>query len=444
MIPMAALAEKIRDAISNISNGSRLTLVDLASGPIAAYQVWPDSLGVPRLRVIDASDLGASGITGEMPFLVCAAPGAPVPDVIQLLLHDRPHALIRVDQGTDVRQALDEAIGWSAIRHPYHLVTGRADAQRNRVLLSSVELFRAGEVRGARKGVVVRSVCTDATGTVLAVVAMDNGAPQLVSADRVRLDPGQWTIQAMLTAPGEVEFIRLKGVCADPRPWPALIAAVPPTLNSAGEAHLVCAVDVTGLASAVAARLYRVEGLIKEVYSQHPLPDHLKVSVIAYGAHRSRGQADDRVVVADWMADPQSAASSLGRLGAARPGEDRAAQVEDALAEIHRRLSGTSGTRRTALVVVGDAQPYPGSTDAIPQCPNGHDWEDLLSRLDSLGCTRAAIRDKPTGHGASAWLQLGAGMVYPADELDAIALGQDLGLIVPTLDHMPFPMEETA
>jgi hypothetical protein len=145
------------------------------------------------------------------------------------------------------------------------------------------------------------------------------------------------------------------------------------------------------------------------------------------------------------MSDPETAALSLGRLGAARTSEDRAAQVEDALTEIHRRLRVTSGSLQTVLVVAGDAQPYPASnTDAIPECPNGHDWEGILSALESIGCKRAAIRDRLTGHGAGAWLRLGAGKVHAGDELNPVAFGQDVGLIVPTLNHMPFPMEETA
>jgi hypothetical protein len=440
------LEEKIRDAISDISSDGRLTLVDLTGVAIAAYQVRLDSLGVPRLQVTDANDLAAASIADGMPFFVCAAPDIAVSDAIARLLDSRPEALIRVDPGTDVREVLGDALGKSAIRQPYHLITGRAAPQRGRILLSSIELFPAGKLPVAIREVRVRSVCTDATGTVLAVVAMDNGTPRLLSVHSVALDPGVRTIEAILKAPGKVEFIGLPVVVTEElRPWPELLGAVPRALNSAGPAHLVCAVDVTGLASTVAARLFRVEALIKELHSQHPEADHLKVSVIAYGAHRSRGEADDRLVVAEWMADPGTAALSLGRLGAARLSEDRAAQVEDALAEIHRRLRLAGGARRTALVVIGDGQPYPASSnDAIPGCPNGHDWDEMLGALDRLGCKRAAIRDRPTGPGASAWRRLGAGKAWPADELDAATLGQELGLIIPTLNQMPFPMEVTA
>jgi hypothetical protein len=444
-MPIAMLEEKIRDAIPNISSDCWLTLIDLTGVAIAAYQVRLDSLGVPQLRVADASDLQDSSVPNEMPFFVCTAPDAAVPDSIKLLLHDWPHALIQVDPGTDVPRVLREAVDKSAIRQPYHLVTGWTAPLRGRVLLSSIELFPVGEARGATREVRVRSVCTDTTGTVLAVVAIDDGMPRLISAHSVQLGPGPLTIQAILAAPGKVVFIKPEGATADPRTWSTLIDAVPPSLNSAGPAHLVCAVDITGLASAVAARLWRVEALIKELHSRHPVPHHLKVSVVAYGAHRSQGEADDRVVVTDWMSDPETAALSLGRLGAARTSEDRAAQVEDALTEIHRRLRVTSGSLQTVLVVAGDAQPYPASnTDAIPECPNGHDWEGILSALESIGCKRAAIRDRLTGHGAGAWLRLGAGKVHAGDELNPVAFGQDVGLIVPTLNHMPFPMEETA
>ncbi len=187
----------------------------------------------------------------------------------------------------------------------------------------------------------VRSVCTDEGGTVLAVVARDDRdthTPQLLSADSVRLAPGQQRILAELVRPGQVRFIEPADVTPDHRSLAEIIAAVPSALNVAGRTHLICAVDVTGLASRVAARLYQVEKFMMEIRHQYPAIGQLKASLVAFGAHRTRNRGtEDSIVVTDWESHVDKAMKSLGGLGAAPPDEDRMAQVEDALTEICRR-----------------------------------------------------------------------------------------------------------
>jgi hypothetical protein len=238
-----------------------------------------------------------------------------------------------------------------------------------------------------------------------------------------------------------VRFIEPAGAVPDTRSWSDLQAAVPTSLNGIGACHVIWAVEVSGHPPAVAARLYRVEEFIKTIHSRIPAPGQLAVTIVAYGAHRAKGRGIDDRVITDWLSTPGDALNSLGRLGAAKPSSNRTAQVEDALAEIDRRLRTSAIKRTTRLVIVGDGFPFPTrATDAVPKCPKGHDWEVLLTSLASQIPQRVAIRDRPPGLGATAWRRLGGGTVNALDEVDGDALVRHLGLIVPTLNQMPFPL----
>jgi hypothetical protein len=287
----------------------------------------------------------------------------------------------------------------------------------------------------------VRTACTDESGTVLAVVARNGPTFDLISVDSVRLAPGSHDIRARLLGPGKIQIVEPGDAVMDTRALPELIAAVPRSLNLAGPARLICAVETTGPASRVAARLYQVEKFIGVIDSQFPEPGSLKIGLVGYGAHRfEKGQDDDRVVVA-WDSAQRDAITSLGQFGAAKPSENRAAQVEDALAEIERRLDTERNARSTALIIFGDGQPYPAQgSDTIPACPKGHDWYSLVSALRTRGCKPAVVRDNPSAHGSKTWLRLGSGTVYPLDKFDADLIGRRLGLLVPSLEHMPFPL----
>ena len=445
--PMITLEQKLAAAVASLSCGLRLTVVDLAGIAVAVYQVRLDSLGVPRTQLAAAQDLGSLDITDDMPFVVCAAPDTELPQSVQALVHDRPQSLIRVALDTDVRMTLRDVIADSPIRHRYELVRGRADPGRNRILLSSAELFPPGAKRGAVAGLTVRSVCTDEGGTVLAVVARedrDSHTLRLLSADSIRLEPGPQRILAELVHPGRVRFIEPADVTPDHRSLPELIAAIPSSLNAASPAHLICVVDVTGLASRVAARLYQVEKFMVEIRRHFPVTGQVRVGLVAYGAHRAKNRGtDDRIVVTDWASDMDDAAKSLGKLGAAPPDEDRVAQVEDALAEIERRLHARHEGRLTSVVIFGDGQPYPArATETTRACPKGYDWESTLGALKRRGCRIAAVRDNPSGPGARAWRRLGSGTVFPIDGFDVGAVSRHADLIVSTLENMPFPLAD--
>jgi hypothetical protein len=93
------------------------------------------------------------------------------------------------------------------------------------------------------------------------------------------------------------------------------------------------------------------------------------------------------------------------------------------------------------LIIFGDGQPYPVlGTDTIPACPKGHDWNRLADALRERGYRLAVVRDKPSDHGAGTWRRLGSGTVYPLDKLDAELIGKRAGLVIPSLEHLPFPL----
>lgn len=114
--------------------------------------------------------------------------------------------------------------------------------------------------------------------------------------------------------------------------------------------------EIAGAAAQVAARLDQA-GKIVQVIGGHRSPvGPLRVSLVAYGAHREGRTASDRVIVTDWAATGQEVTRSLAMLGAAELGFPHAAQIEDMLHEVQRRLHHRPSSRRTALLVIGDTR----------------------------------------------------------------------------------------
>jgi hypothetical protein len=443
--PVATLEHALSAAIAELSADRSLTVLDLAAAGSVAFQIRLDSLGVPRVQESPAAGIGSVEAGSGTFILAEADPEVPLADAILARYGPHVRAAIRVRSGADIRSALADVIAGSAIRQDYELLLARADPADSRIRLSAARLFQVGARQGAVAELTVRSECTDESGTVFAVVAREGRTPRLLSADSVRLVPGRHRTRAELVQPGVVRFTEPVGVTADQRTLTELMAAVPRSLNAVGRAHLICAVEITGLAARVAARLYRIEKLIEAMRRQMSAHDQLKVGIIGYGAHRFQHRRDDdRVVVTDWLSKPEDAAKSLGKLGAAKPGRDPAAQVEDMLAEVVRQFELDRESRLQALVIFGDRPPYPANlTDLISACPHHRDWEELLATLEKRGCRLAAIRDKPSAPGAGAWHRLGGSRpVFPLDTFDPDQVGRQIGFIVPSLLHIPFPLPD--
>jgi hypothetical protein len=142
------------------------------------------------------------------------------------------------------------------------------------------------------------------------------------------------------------------------------------------------------------------------------------------------------------MASPEDTLRSLGWLGAAEPGLQAAAQIEDMLAEVSERLRAGPESPLTALLILGARPPHPGTAGGqTPACPRRHDWRRLLAELERRpNVAIAAIRDQPDAPGKAEWDRLGSAAFLALDRADAELLGGQLGLLTPDLGRMPIPI----
>ncbi|MEU1387315.1 MULTISPECIES: hypothetical protein [unclassified Nonomuraea] len=352
-----------------------------------------------------------------------------------------PDAPVLVATGADVGELLTQAIAATPIRRAHGLLAAQVDPGTGQIRLTSRVLFEAGSRRGDVAALTVRGEAEH--GLVFAVITSDGSTPVLLSARSAPLRPGPHRVTARLRGPGDVEFLAPAGLVPDPRSVSELMDAVPAALDPVEPVHLVCAIEVSGPAARVAARLDCAEKVIRTAHRRLPLPGTLRVGLLAYGGHRfDRHGRREGVVVTNWLATPEEALAALGWLGAAELGYPRAAQVEDMLAVVVRRLDASGRPRRTALLVIGDRPPHPpGLGGEVAPCPRRHDWQRLLGDLELRPhVTLAAVRDQPGSPGGAAWARLGAVALKPLDTVDPDALGVQLGLVVPTLRRLPIPL----
>lgn len=323
----------------------------------------------------------------------------------------------------------------------YELLVARADRETGRIGLTSVPLFPRGSSPGVTTELTVRTEGVERT--VFAVVTWAGSAPGLVSIASVPLSPGSHGVQAELRGPGEVRFLAPAGLTPDGRSLAELMAAIPRSLEPVRQAHLICAIEVAGPAARVAGRLDQAEKIIDGLQRELAEPGQFRVSLVAYAGHRpGRRRRNDRVIVTDWLAAPESAMRSVGLLGAADLGYPHAAQVEDMLEEVVRRFGAEPSPELTVLLTIGDRPPYsPVADGEAPACPNRYDWRRCLTRLESRPNVRlAAVRDQLAAPGGTAWGRLGAAALMPLDGVDIDTLGVQTGLVVPPLERMPVPL----
>ncbi len=364
------------------------------------------------------------------------------------LCEEYPDASMWTQPGTDLRGLLADAIADSPIRQSHELLVARIDARDNGIRLDTARLFAEGARRGAVAELAIRSEYVDSHGTIFAVVAWAGRTPRLLSADSARLLPGLHQVRAELLRPGKVLFTEPPNVVTDPRGLSELINSIPRSLNAVSQAHLICAIEVAGSPVHVAARLYRAEKVIEAVHRQMREPGRLEVGLLAYGTHRfDRHRSDDRVTVTQWRSAPDSARKALGWLGAIELGDSPAAQIEDTLAEIVRRLGAQPNTHHTALVLFGDRPPHPADSNGIVKpCPKGHDWRKLLAILKSRpDFTITTIRDELTAPGVSEWTDLDDKPEIPLslETINADTLATRMNLITPILQQIPIPVIHT-
>jgi hypothetical protein len=444
-----AVLDALAMAIDRLSADQPLTVLEFgADGPVR-YRVSLDRAGIPHVRrspVEQHSQHRESSLPETVGRLVLVSSVPDPESASRAFAHwraERPDASAWVVPGANVRQLLAEAIADSPIQQSYGLMVVHAGSGEGRLRLASKPLFVKGERRGAVAGLTVRNECADGQGTVFAVVAWEGNSPSLLSADSVPLPPGLYHVRAELRRPGEVRFIEPANVSSDPRSLSELLATIPPSLNPVQDAHLVCAIEVAGPAAQAAARVYAAEKIIKTIYGALPESSRLRVGLLVYGGHRfSSRRADNRVIVAEWLASPPDALESLGRLGACDLGNPYAAQVEDMLAAVTHQLGPKPQPHRTVLLVLGERPPHPPAIGgAVPPCPRRLNWNNLLAGLEQRpDITIAAIRDQSSGPGTTAWTRIGSAALQSLDSLDVGALAVHVGLVAPSLRHMPIPV----
>ncbi|GLX09465.1 hypothetical protein [Microbispora sp. NBRC 16548] len=465
----ALLRKAVARAVAGLTATGRLTVVEVAADGMTVFRIHRDDNGRPRCHywssswedltsdseqgwghessrqaVLRAADL----LAADEVVLVCSFPdGAEANRALGWLGEVRPAAVLPCDG--PVIAIVEDVLASDPLSRSYDLVVLRADHASGRLRLGSKQLFPIGTLPGTRAEVPVRCEPGDEYGTAFAVVTWQGREPRLLSVHSARLTPGRYLLTAELVRPGKVRFTGVPELARDPRGWSDLVAAAPSQLPpQAGPAHLICAVEVCGPDAKVEERLSRVRQMVSHLSAE--LAGLLRVSLVAYGAHSydHRSAGEHPVEVAAWQATPERALAALewleerGTITEGYPYYPHAAQVEDMLDAVARRLT-TSEQVRTVLLTVGDRPPHPARTNRslILPCPRPHDWRLLLGRVQSRpDIVLAAICDRQDTSAHPAWRQLGANALAHLDALDIRGLAADLGLAAPDALPIPFPL----
>ncbi|MEW9530433.1 hypothetical protein [Microbispora sp. NPDC049125] len=458
------LRKAVARGVAGLTGTARLTVVELAADGLTTFKIHRDDNGVPRGRrwSVAWTDLtvepnrgedarqavlsAADAATGEV-IVVCSFPDGPEAGRALEWLQEAyaaPTFTVDVPVTTLVRDVLAD----DPLSQSYDLVVMRPDPVTGRLVLATTPLFPIGTRPRTRTDVTVRCEPGDEYGTAFAVVTWQGREPRLLSVRSARLPPGRYEVTAELVRPGRVTFTGLPELAPDPRGWAELVQSVPSRLPPpAGPAHLICAVEVCGADAKVAERLSRAHQVI--TYLSGELADLLRVSLVAYGAHSFDRSAKDRPVeVAAWQATADQALDALrvleerGAITQGYPYHPHAAQVEDMLEAVARRLD-PDGAAQVVLLTVGDRPPHPARADRsrILPCPHRHDWEVLLGHLEHLpGAAFGAICDQPAEQAHPVWRRLGARTLAHLNALDLRGLAAGLGLTAPAAGRVPFPL----
>ncbi|WP_248960067.1 hypothetical protein [Sphaerisporangium perillae] len=461
------LRKALTGGIAELTGSKRLIVFEIAAEGITAFDVRRDETGTPRGRVgpvmpwkdsvtssAERAVAMTSALSGEaMVILVCPSPDSPpVDQAMESLRAARPGVLTFAESGVRVAELLRQVIADEPLWQSYDLVVLQRHPVTGGIRFAGHPMFRIEARRGELAEFAVDCEPGDEHGTMFAVAAWQGPRPRLLSVHAASLPPGRHRIVAELERPGRVLFHEPPGLVRCDRTWDELVASVPPRLDRpADPAHLICAVEVGGPRSQVAERLSRVGQLVTAMADD--LFIGLRVSLIAYGTHSfERRIPDEPVHVACWQVSPEQAQDSLRRLeerhdlrmpagGATARGYAYAAQVEDMLAEVTRRLDSGSHVR-TVLLTVGDRPPHPprAHPSEILPCPHRIDWEQHVLRLERHpALVFGAICDQPPERAHPIWSRLGREALAHLDAVDVHGLSADLGLTPPQVQRFPLP-----
>ncbi|MEU0520367.1 hypothetical protein [Streptosporangium sp. NPDC006007] len=476
MTELIRLRRALAEAVAELAGPRSLTVVEVTAEGLTAFDMHRDETGTPRGRgratvpwaepagergrdiadvfsarraVLDAVGMPADGTV----VLMGSSPGSPRADEAMEWLraaHPDAPAFTRADMCA--RALLREIVADEPLCRSYELVVLKRHPATDRLEFTCRQLFPIEARRGdPSSAFTVRCEPSGERGTAFAVVAWRDRRPALLSVQTVKVPPGRYEITAELERPGRVRFSGLPDLVRDDQDWAELVASVPARFDPpAGPAHLICAVETTGTDAQVRERLRRIGQMITTV--SDGVESRLRVSLVAYGVHSyQRGVPEAPVDVAGWQISAEQARYSLEDLeerlkkrGTLSQGYAGAAMVEDMLAEVVSRLSDGGG-ERTVLLTVGDRPPHPPRADPseILPCPHRIDWVQQVRRLERYpGLAFGAICDRPPERVDPVWSQLGRGGLAQLDAVDVQGLGAALGLAVPRVQRIPFPLIE--
>ncbi|WP_062441001.1 hypothetical protein [Herbidospora daliensis] len=451
------LRKALAKAVAGLPGIGRLSVVEAAADGLTSFKVARDDHGVPRGRRWHSSwtELGgehaallrAADLDPEDDvLLVCSSPGSAQADqAFEWLRATRPDApTLRVD--ASVAAAITEVLRDDPLTRSYDLVVLRPRTDGT-LELTTVPLFPAQARPGATMTMALRCEEGGPDGTAFAVVTWQGQEPQLLSVVSGSLHPGSYNVTAELRRPGRVSFSGLPQLTDDPRGWAELVADVPARLpvRPSDPGHLICAIEVCGPDLKVAERVGRARQVVSTLSDR----TGLSFSVVAYGAHSfDRSVKDVPVEVRAWRVDVAAAQDTLdeleerGAITQGYPFHPHAAQVEDMLAVVERRLSRDPASS-VALLTIGDRPPHPPKLDAsrVLPCPHRHDWRAVATRLEqSRQVVFGAIVDYQSGDRMSrVWRQLGSAALANFDALDLRGLVSGLGLVSDAVP-VPFPL----
>ncbi|MDN3351449.1 hypothetical protein [Actinomadura sp. DC4] len=449
------LRKALTESVTDLAGARRLSVADVGVDGITVFELHRDELGTTRGRgrralrwatdealSADSVQRAARGAPDSTVALVCSHSASHTERAMEWLRTAHPAAQAFTCTDLEVDVLLREIVEQEPLHQAYDLVVLKQNTGTGRLELGCEPLFSIGARRGETAVLTVRCAPSDDRGTAFAVVTWGGRGPRPLSIDVAKLVPGGYEITAELERPGRVRLTGLPGLARDTRDWADIAALVPPELSPpAGPAHLICAAETNGTETVVGERLGRIRQVIDAVSAESP--EHLQVSLLAYGAHSYDWSVpDEPVQVVCWADSPASALKSLTRLEG-RPVTDEgyrhAAQLEDMLAEVVQRLDRARGTGDTALLVLGDRPAHPprAHPSEILPCPHRHDWESSLRRLRARGVRLGAVCGRPAHR---SWHHLGDGAPADLDAVDVRRLTADLGLTMPPSGRAPFPL----
>ncbi|MGH3242384.1 MAG: hypothetical protein ACRDNL_18555, partial [Spirillospora sp.] len=382
-------------ALGSLTDGQRLTLVDLGAERLVTWEMSRDPVGtptgtarpgIPWSDVFEGADRPEDVLARAVPsgavMLACTRPdgvyATKALDDLRRAHPDAPVFLLDDVARFPIRDLLKDVVADQPLTQWYDLVVLERSPS-GRLSIGHRQLFVVNARRGDRTILTVDCEPSGAGGTAFAVVAHgehDQGF-RLVGVQSAKVPPGRYEVTAELRRPGLVRFDGLTvRPRRDERDWGRLVADVPQRLPDAGSGvHLVCAIETSGPADQVAERIARAEDVV--VHAGAELHDRVRVSVLTYGPHRlERAAPDVPETVLVWDAPANAAGAALGRLADRPPepvGYPVAARLECALTLVADRLHSTHG--RAALLTIGDRPPNPlrAATGSALPCPRRRD-----------------------------------------------------------------------